>query len=98
MTPDASDDSRPIEGGSIVDKDLLKISVKGPFDVEKHRGQLTFGLLGLTIVGHYVILAVMEWNGKKVETLNNAFHVALPVISGLAGSAFAYYFTRTNRE
>ena len=90
----------PIEGGPIEDKDLRKITVRGPFDVEQHRGRLTFcllGLLALTVVGHYIGLIVMEWNGKKVETLNNAFHVALPVIAGLTGSAFAYYFTRSNR-
>jgi len=86
-----------IEGGSIVDTDLRRITVKGPFDVEKHRGLLTYCLLGLlliTIGGAYLGIIVMEWNGKKVETLSSAFHVALPVVSGLTGTAFAYYFRK----
>jgi len=86
-----------IEGGAIAEHGQ-DIVVKGPFDLEKHRGRMSFCLLlllGLIIVGHYLGALVMTWNGKNVETLNDAFHVALPTVSGLAGTAIAYYFTRT---
>jgi len=56
------------------------------------------GLLALIIIGHYACLLVLEWNGKKVDSLNSAFNTSLPVASGLAGSAVAYYFTKRNRR
>jgi hypothetical protein len=86
-----------IEGGSTTDDRISPIEVQGPFDIEKHRGVLTFvlvGLLSVVIIGHYVCLLVLEWNGKKTEGVTTAFTTALPVISGLVGAAIAYYFTR----
>jgi hypothetical protein len=99
--PEGGDLQGPIEGGAVEHTDRPDIKVQGPFDVEKHRGLLTVylvALLGLTIVGHYAGLILLVWNGKNVEALSNAYHVALPVVSGLTGSAFAYYFTRKNVE
>jgi hypothetical protein len=84
-----------LEGGRV--QDGAPIRVKGPFDVEKHRGQVAFWLIVLLfalIIGHYGCVVVMEWNGKKVDALNNAFNSALPVVSGLVGSAVTYYFTK----
>ena len=86
-----------IEGGSTIDEPKQPVTVKGPFDIEKHRGVLTFALiilLGVMIVGHYICILVLEWNGKKVEGVNNAFNTSLPVVSGLVGSAVTYYFTK----
>ena len=86
-----------IDGGSTTDDRSPPIEVQGPFDVEKHRGVLTFLLillLSVVIVGHYVCLVVLEWNGKRTEGVTSAFTTALPVISGLVGAAIAYYFTR----
>src|SRR5437667_8520435 len=82
---------------AVVDQEKETASLKGPFDVEKHRAHITFcllGLLALIIIGHYLGLVFMEWNGKKVDTLSNTFHVALPTIAGLAGTVIAHYFTR----
>jgi hypothetical protein len=84
-----------LEGGRV--QDGSPIRVKGPFDVEEHRGQVAFWLIVLLfalIIGHYSCIVVMEWNGKKVDALNNAFNSALPVVSGLVGSAVTYYFTK----
>ncbi len=56
-----------IDGGSTTDDRSPPIEVQGPFDVEKHRGVLTLLLillLSVVIVGHYVCLFVLEWNGK----------------------------------
>jgi hypothetical protein len=46
------------------------------------------------ILGHYICILVLEWNGKKSDGVTNAFTTSLPVISGLVGSGVAYYFTR----
>ncbi len=95
------DDAKTIEGGSTSDERLPPGRLKGPFDEDKYRGliaALLIGLLALIIIGHYVCVVVLEWNGKKAEGLNNAFNASLPVASGLAGSAVAYYFTKRNRR
>jgi hypothetical protein len=87
----------PEEGGMVEQKDKERESLRGPFDVEKHRAHITFcllTLLALIIVGHYGSLVVMEWNGKKIDALSNTFHVALPTVAGLAGTVIAHYFTR----
>jgi hypothetical protein len=86
-----------IEGGSTIDEPRQPVTIKGPFDLEKHRGVLTFALvilLGVMILGHYICILVLEWNGKKSDGVTNAFTTSLPVISGLVGSGVAYYFTR----
>ncbi|MDQ2949947.1 MAG: hypothetical protein M3Y27_29090 [Acidobacteriota bacterium] len=74
------------------------ILLKGVFDIKKHRGRITVWLIALLtfiIVGNYICILVMEWNGKKPESLNNAFNASLPVVSGFVGSAIAYYFTKS---
>jgi hypothetical protein len=104
MSPHVPEDTSIVEGGPVVEgglitnKDLQQGTVKGPFDVEKHRGRITvllLALLALIIVGHYLGILIMVWNGKNVETLSNVFHVALPTVAGLTGTAIAYYFTRS---
>jgi hypothetical protein len=101
---DPNEDSRPkvsapIEGGAVV-YDASSLQIKGPFDVERHRGNLTTWLILLlagVVVGHYVCVLVLGWNDKKIDGVNNAFNASLPVISGLVGSAVAYYFTKSNQ-
>lgn len=91
----AFDVQAEIEGGLV--EDTSPIKVKGPFDVDKHRGQITVWLIVLlfiVIIGHYVCVAVLEWNGRKSDALNNAFNASLPIVSGLVGSAVTYYFTK----
>jgi hypothetical protein len=52
--------------------------------------------LGLGILLHHVLIAVFAGRGNQDATkpLAEAFSTWLPVLSGLAGSAVAYYFTR----
>jgi len=45
---------------------------------------------------HYVVIAVLEWNSKKVDALTNAFNSVLPVVAGLVGSSVTYYFTKSD--
>ena len=66
-------------------------------EAAQHRRLVTLwliALLTLVIVGHYCCVLVLEWNGKKIEALGNAFNASLPVVAGLVGSAVTYYFTR----
>jgi len=91
----------PLEGGSTSDDRIPPIEVKGPFDVDKYRGALTFtlvGLLGVIIITHYIGVLVLEWNGKKADGVTSAFNTALPVVSGLAASAVTYYFTKSDQS
>jgi hypothetical protein len=86
-----------IDGGGTADDLSAPIKVKGPFDVEKHRGVLAFALillLAVVIVGHYLCILILEWNGKKTDGVTSAFNTVLPVISGLVGAAITYYFAR----
>lgn len=88
---------KAIEGGSTSDDGGATIQVGDPRPVEKHRRVVTITLIALLaaiIMGHYIVLVVLEWNGKKVDSVNSAFNAALPVVSGLVGSAVTYYFTR----
>ncbi|MGA2742108.1 MAG: hypothetical protein ABSG65_32290 [Bryobacteraceae bacterium] len=59
-------------------------------------------LLALTIVGHYVVVLVLQWNGKYAEpgaaALTNAFNTSLPVVSGLVSAAVTYYFAREQQK
>jgi hypothetical protein len=51
-------------------------------------------LLAALIFVHYVAMFVLDWKGKKIENVSNAFNATLPVIAGLTGAAVTYYFTR----
>jgi len=91
-------EEEPIDGGAITD-----LAFPTRLHEAKHRAdttrRLSFGLiiaLVSTIAIHYVAVMVLELNGKHdaSESLNRVFNSWLPVISGLAGSAVTYYFTR----
>jgi hypothetical protein len=91
-----SGEGEAIEGGSTTE-DVGSIEVTPPRDPERHRQAVTFlliGLLVLVIVGHYVCVVVLVWNGKKAEAVDSAYNNALPVVAGLVGSAVTYYFAR----
>jgi hypothetical protein len=92
-----SDSLTPIEGGSTSDDGGAAIKIGDPRPVEKHRRLVTMtliALLAVIVIGHYAVLVVLEWNGKNVDSVNSSFNAALPVVSGLVGSAVTYYFTR----
>jgi hypothetical protein len=57
------------------------------------------GMLGGTVVLHYIcimILIVLK-RDESVKILEDFYHSWLPVLSGLAGSAATYYFTRDGK-
>jgi len=89
----------PLEGGSTTDDNTGRPQVGPPVGTERHRQIVTLvliALLALIVLGHYVVIAVLEWNSKKVDTLTNAFNSVLPVVSGLVGSSVTYYFTKSD--
>ena len=57
---------------------------------------LLIAMLGITVVTHYIVVAILVIRGKDVaaEALNRVFNIWLPVISGLVGAAVGYYFGR----
>jgi len=74
-----------------------RVIVTDPYDPEPHRQKVTLRLIGLLaglVFVHYLFMFFLDWNGKKVESVSNAFNATLPVISGLTGAAVTYYFTR----
>ena len=56
-------------------------------------------LLGGSIVIHYICLMVLIFYKRDdgVKILEEFFHTLLPVLSGLAGSAVTYYFTKNGK-
>jgi multisubunit Na+/H+ antiporter MnhB subunit len=69
--------------------------------MERRRWGLAFSLVALlavVIIAHYTCTIVLEWNGKKVDGITQAFNAILPVVSGLVGSAVTYYFTRGSSD
>jgi len=73
------------------------IAVTDPYDPEPHRQKVTLRLIALLaglIFVHYLSMFLLDWNGKKIENVSNAFNATLPVIAGLTGAAVTYYFTR----
>jgi hypothetical protein len=90
-----------IDGGTVgVDIDTRKNIEVGEPEDQKHKRNVTLWLvllLAVVIVEHEVVLAVLEWNGKKVDSVNSAFNAVLPVVSGLVGSAVTYYFTHRGK-
>jgi hypothetical protein len=86
-----------IEGGRVFQEGEEGDRPRAIGPTARHRQIVTLlliGLLAVLILGHYACVAFLEWNSKKVESVNNAFNAALPVVAGLVGSAVTYYFTR----
>src|SRR3954469_8677884 len=97
-------DARPAENPSppLIVENLPTVElplISGAIDeppLEKRRWGLAFALVVLfavVIIGHYSCLIALELRGKKTEGITGAFNSILPVVSGLVGSAVAYYFT-----
>ena len=57
------------------------------------------GILGGSIVLQYacVMTLVLYKRDDAIKVLDDLFHAWLPVLSGLAGAAITYYFTRDGK-
>ena len=85
-----------------IDVELMKAWEHARLDLDLHRLQTArwvayaiLGLLGLFVLGHYVVVAVAAFGGGEGferDHLDHTFSIILPVISGLAGSAATYFF------
>lgn len=98
--PDGSDDENIIEGGEI--KGISGAGYKVD-PLKGHRATtartLAYGLLiilAISIVAHYGITAWLLASDRldAVDKLQGIYTTWLPVISGLAGSAVTYFFTK----
>jgi hypothetical protein len=94
------EDEITIEGGDIKELNGTPYKID---DLKKQRAATTralaytlVGILALSVVIHYAMVAYFLSNGKKDVTveLSTIFSTWLPVISGLAGSAVTYYFAQ----
>lgn len=91
-------EDEPIDGGTVSD-----VGEELPFHEAEHRAHTArklaywlVGLLGATILVHYICVMILEVEGKHeaVESLSSIFQSFLPVISGLVGAATTFYFTQ----
>jgi hypothetical protein len=97
-----ADMDEPIEGGHVTDLDKPLES----FNKAKHEATtarrlsyLFVGVLAGYVVLHYAatFAAAMWLSAEAQETFQNVFNAGLPVLSGLAGSAATYFFTKRER-
>lgn len=93
-----SPEAKPFEqaAGYAPTEELLK---RRHADTARTLAYVLTGLLAATILLHYVGVAVLlVFNHREdVPILEHVLNVLLPVVSGLAGSATTYYFTREAR-
>ena len=92
------DEGDVIEGGEVTDADtLVETGLKQARALPTRcLAYLLVILMALSVLGHYiaVVFLVLGGNQDAVSMLSDVFTTWLPVISGLAGSAVTYYFTR----
>jgi hypothetical protein len=93
------DNDEPIEGGYVTDLDKPLESfnkAKHEANTARRLSYLFVGVLAGYIVLHYVVsfFAAMWLTVEAQETFQNIFNASLPVLSGLAGSAATYFFTK----
>lgn len=97
--PDKDSEGDLVDGGLITDLEEPEVT----FHEAKHRANTTrllalslVGLLASLILMHYACTMALEFYDKRdaVESLSKTFNNWLPVITGLAGSAVTYYFTK----
>lgn len=103
--PEVPDATGPVEEfiGEIIDGGHVGELEQVPFEAEKHRAEtarriaffLVVALVGTWLI-HYAACVFLLWRGhaEVAKGLSDDFKTWLPVISGLAGSAVTYYFTK----
>ncbi len=95
-------DGETAEETQVVDDPQEKPYATPPRDPSKDRAIIAWMLIGILaggLVFHYVAVIAFEWAGKHdaVKSLEPILNAWLPVVSGLAGAAVTYYFTRERR-
>jgi hypothetical protein len=99
-------EERQVDGGSIHDLQSSYVRLPEGYSESRHDGRrrawialILFVLLAALICVHYGLIALFAWYGKSdVKSMETAFNTALPVISGLAGTAAAFYFRDRDRS
>lgn len=58
---------------------------------------LVWGLVGFLALYFFTLLWITRDSVDRIETMQDFFNTALPVLTGLAGSAVAYFLSKENR-
>ena len=93
-------EEEPIEGGDItgLDEPLSFNQARHEANTAHTLSYLLVAVLAGYFVLHYAatFAAAMWLDPEAQETFQNVYNAGLPVLSGLAGSAATYFFTRRN--
>lgn len=86
----------PIAPGGLAAPTLSDSLKKTHVETAKTLSFWLIAILAGTIVVHYVCVMILILLRREygVSILEDVLHVWLPVLSGLAGAAVTYYFTR----
>jgi nitrate reductase NapE component len=93
-------DEPVIEGGEIRDIDPSQLKAdpikKQKVLTARTLAYILIGILTLSVVAHYSVTVwlLQSENGEVVDITDRIFNSWLPVISGFAGAAVTYFFTR----
>jgi len=97
---EAKVEEEPIEGGDItgLDEPLSFNQARHEANTARTLSYLLVAVLAGYFVLHYAatFAAAMWLDPEAQETFQNVYNAGLPVLSGLAGSAATYFFTRRN--
>src|ERR1700686_2678672 len=102
---DKSSESPPGDGGvidggeinNIAEKDIkVDPLLKQRVETAKNLGYLLIIILAVSVAAHYATMTWLLVTGRTAvaDTVERIFSTWLPVISGLAGSAVTYFFTK----
>lgn len=102
-----SDDTRPplnevgaaVEGGEVKLEGTLLVRdqiAKAKADTSRYLAYILVITLAVSVIAHYVAVVILVSNGNSaaVDRLDAIFNAWLPVISGLTGSAIAFFFSK----
>ena len=101
LAENSNDLSPPIEGGRVEGvQDVVAFHErKHHAQTASYIGYILVGLLGVSFFFHYICKLFLVYNNMpdQAKDFSDDFKTWLPIISGLAGSATTYYFTRQNK-
>jgi len=55
-------------------------------------------LFAISILGHFLVIAILGPDSKAATSLNTAFNAVFPVLTGLLASALTYYFSKADQK
>jgi len=85
-----------LEGGFVRPLDDYFVEKQHRADTARRLAYSLVGILGGTVVVHYITVLILETRGRTeaIGELARIFNMWLPVIASLVSAAVTYYFTR----